>query len=129
MTVQNLVSMHVSNPCQWASGSQTCAVMLSTVPLLMQLCMQVLPSYRHANFLIPRDQRHCDAQSTCAEIQTCHTETHVASTAVQDGPHFADWGEMQQQGAVSMASAPIHISTDVVAVLTLASSQQAAFEE
>ena len=49
--------------------------------------------------------------------------------ALQDGPHFADWGEMQAQGAVSMASAPIHMSNEVVAVLTLASSQQAAFEE
>lgn len=36
---------------------------------------------------------------------------------------------MQAQGAVSMASAPIHMSNEVVAVLTLASSHQAAFEE
>lgn len=57
------------------------------------------------------------------------TQVHVGSLALQDGPHFADWGEMQGQGAVSMASAPIHMSNDVVAVLTLASSQHAAFEE
>lgn len=56
-------------------------------------------------------------------------EAQVGSIALQDGPHFADWGEMQEQGAVSMASAPIHMSNEVVAVLTLASSQQAAFEE
>ena len=48
---------------------------------------------------------------------------------VQDGPHFADWGIMQEEGGKSMASAPIHISNAVVAVLTLASSQEAAFEE
>ncbi len=36
---------------------------------------------------------------------------------------------MQEQGAVSIASAPIHMSNEIVAVLTLASSESAAFEE
>ncbi|KAL3144765.1 hypothetical protein ABBQ38_001880 [Trebouxia sp. C0009 RCD-2024] len=62
-------------------------------------------------------------------VARTHADSVTTPDYMQDGPHFADWGEMQAQGAVSMASAPIHMSNEVVAVLTLASSQQAAFEE
>ena len=48
---------------------------------------------------------------------------------MQAGPHFADWGEMQADGAVSIASAPVHMNSEVVAVLTLASSVPAALHD
>lgn len=72
-------------------------------------------------------QRH--APTNIKHVHACVGQVHVGSIALQDGPHFADWGGMQEQGAVSMASAPILMSNEVVAVLTLASSHQAAFEE
>lgn len=53
----------------------------------------------------------------------------TVSLGLQTGPHFADWGEMSRQGAVSMASAPVRISNEVRAVLTLASGAAGAFEE
>ncbi|DBA75798.1 hypothetical protein WJX77_002902 [Trebouxia sp. C0004] len=62
-------------------------------------------------------------------IARSHADGITTPNYLQDGPHFADWGEMQEQGAVSIASAPIHMSNEVVAVLTLASSESAAFEE
>lgn len=62
-------------------------------------------------------------------IARSHADGITTPNYLQDGPHFADWGEMQEQGAVSIASAPIHMSNETVAVLTLASSESAAFEE
>ena len=48
---------------------------------------------------------------------------------MQEGPHFADWGQMQREGAVSMTSVPVMMNTEVVAALTLGSSQPAVFSE
>lgn len=48
---------------------------------------------------------------------------------MQDGPHFADWAEMQQEGAVSMASVPISMNSEVVAALTIGSTQPGTFNE
>lgn len=64
------------------------------------------------------------------QFQPCFcTQECYPPIAMQEGPHFAEWGEMQQQGGVSMASVPISMNNEVVASLTLASSIPAAFDE
>ena len=66
---------------------------------------------------------------TPAHTTICFAHQMSVVACKQAGPHFADWDEMQKQGAVSMASAPLHISNEPVAVLTLASASSAAFED
>jgi hypothetical protein len=45
------------------------------------------------------------------------------------GPHYLDWEELSEQGAISMAAVPLYLEKQVVGIMTLASSERAAFEQ
>lgn len=66
---------------------------------------------------------------TCEYLACVAKQFEAGLGCMQEGPHFADWGEMQREGAVSMTSVPVMMNTEVVAALTLGSSQPAVFNE
>ncbi|KAL0023379.1 hypothetical protein WJX79_000175 [Trebouxia sp. C0005] len=102
----------------------------SDVPVLdWRTCKDVLITEKKGAEV--KQARACYPASCTAAcyIARSYADGITTPNYLQDGPHFADWGEMSEQGAVSIASAPIHMSNEVVAVLTLASSESAAFED